>query len=280
MLERFSAGSLHRPFLTALVLVAVQYSPRGLHAQASQPEAKKAVEAAVQSELNASNTDKSHWIYRGHDVVPGKDISYLAVQTKDGELKRTTERWGRPLDPQASNEDLNQISEFVNDPSAQAKRHREDVHDDEQAAALLKMLPTAYIWTVVSETPDSITLAYHPDPAFDPPNMEARVMGTMAGQMVIVKNGNRIRTLRGKLIEDVKIAFGLIGRMNQGGTFDIERREIAPGIWQITETHVHIGGHALFKTIGQQEDEVKTDWKPSPAHNLQEAEALLRNPAK
>jgi hypothetical protein len=278
MLERFSIGNLFRPSLTVLVLAVIPYAPQNLQAQASQPQAQKAVEAAVQAELTASNTDKSHWIYRGHDVTPGKDISYLAVQTRDGELKRITERWGRPLSPQASDEDMKQVDEFVNDPSAQARRHKEDVHDDEQATALLKMLPRAYIWTVVSETPDNLTLAYHPDPAFDPPNMEARVMGTMAGEMVIAKNGNRIRTLRGKLVEDVKIAFGLIGRMNQGGTFDIERREIASGIWQITETHVHIGGHALFKTIGQQEDEVKTDWKPSPAHNLKEAEDILRNP--
>ena len=278
MLERFSVGNLLRPSLTALVLAVALPVPQGLYAQTSQPKAQQAVEAAVQSELTASNTDKSLWIYRSHDVSPGKDVTYLAVQTRQAELRHVIERWGRPLSPQENAEDMQQISEFVNDPSAQAKRKREDVHDDEQATALLKMLPKAYIWTVVSETPDSLTLAYHPDPAFDPPNMEARVMGTMAGQMVIAKNGNRIRTLRGKLIEDVKIAFGLIGRMNQGGTFDIERREIAPGIWQITETHVHIGGHALFKTIGQQEDEVKTGWKPSPAHSLQEAEDLLRNP--
>ena len=277
MLERFSVGNLPRPSLTALVLAVALHAPQSLHAQSSQPKAQQAVEAAVQSELTASNTDKSLWIYRSHDVAPGKDVTYQAVQTRQGELRRAIERGGRPLSPEANEEEMKQISEFVNDPSAQAKRKREDVHDDEQATALLKMLPTAYIWTVVSETPDTLTLAYHPNPAFDPPNMESRVMGTMAGQMVIAKNGNRIRTLRGQLTEDVKIAFGLIGRMNQGGTFDIERREIAPGLWQITETHVHIGGHALFKTIGQQEDEVKTGWKPSPAHNLQEAEDLLRN---
>ena len=277
MLERFSVGNLLRPSLTTLVLAAALHAPQSLHAQTSQPKAQQAVEAAVQSELTASNTDKSLWIYRSHDVTPGKDVTYQAVQTRQAELRRAMERWGRPLSPEATNEEMKQISEFVNDPSAQAKRKREDVHDDEQATALLKMLPKAYIWTVVSETPDTLTLAYNPNPAFDPPNMEAHVMGTMAGQMVIAKNGNRIRTLRGALTEDVKIAFGLIGRMNQGGTFDIERREIAPGLWQITETHVHIGGHALFKTIGQQEDEVKTGWKPSPAHNLQEAEDLLRN---
>lgn len=278
MLVRFSVGNLHRLSLIAVVLAVTLHSSQSLQAQASQPRAQQAIEAAVQSELSAADTDKSLWMYHGHDVSPGRDVSYRAVQTREGELKRITERWGHPLNPQASDEEMKQISEFVNDPAAQAKQRREGAHDDEQATALLKMLPRAYIWKVVSETSDTLTLAYSPNPAFDPPNMEARVMGTMAGQVVIAKNGNRMRTLRGRLTEDVKIAFGLIGRMNQGGTFDVERREIAPGIWQITETHVHIGGHALFKTIGQQEDEVKTDWKPSPARNFHEAEDLLRHP--
>jgi hypothetical protein len=90
--------------------------------------------------------------------------------------------------------------------------------------------------------------------------------------MTVSRNGNRISTLKGRLASDVKIGFGLLGKLNEGGTFQVERREIVPGRWQITETHVHIGGHALlFKTIGQQEDEVKTEWKPSPAQTLQQA---------
>jgi hypothetical protein len=102
--------------------------------------------------------------------------------------------------------------------------------------------------------------------------MQSRVMGTMAGELVVAHDGNRIQTLRGKLTEDVRIGFGILGKLEQGGTFDIERRQLAPGRWQITETHVHIGGHALlFKTIGQQQDEVKTEWKPSTASNLQAA---------
>jgi hypothetical protein len=88
--------------------------------------------------------------------------------------------------------------------------------------------------------------------------------------------GNHIRTFRGSLTEDFRIGFGILGKLNKGGTFDIERREVGPGFWEITETHVHIGGHALFfKTIGQQEDDVKTDWKPSPAKDMKEAARLL-----
>ena len=100
MLERFSVGNLLRSSLTALVLAVALPAPQGLYAQTSQPKAQQAVEAAVQSELTASNTDKSLWIYRSHDVSPGKDVTYLAVQTRQAELRHVIERWGRPLSPQ------------------------------------------------------------------------------------------------------------------------------------------------------------------------------------
>ncbi len=40
---------------------------------------------------------------------------------------------------------------------------------------------------------------------------------------------------------------------------------MAPGFWQITETHVHIEGKALFfKNIGQHQDEVQTEFSQVP----------------
>jgi hypothetical protein len=138
------------------------------------------------------------------------------------------------------------------------------------------MLPEAFIWSTVSETPEFTTLSFRPNPNFDPPDMQARVMGAMRGEMVIARNGNRIRTLRGQLSYNILIGFGILAKLYKGGTFDVERRLVGDGHWQITETHVHIGGHALLlKTIGQQEDEVKTDWKPSGDSTLEEAARTL-----
>ncbi len=70
---------------------------------------------------------------------------------------------------------------------------------------------------------------------------------------------------------------GLFGDLKTGGSFDVERREIGKGKWQITETHVHIYGHALlFKSISEQEDDVKTEFKELPqAITLQQAEGKL-----
>jgi hypothetical protein len=100
----------------------------------------------------------------------------------------------------------------------------------------------------------------------------------MAGELVVNKAQNRIQTIKGKLIRDVKFGWGLLGRMNAGGTFNVERREIAPGIWSITESHVHIDGKALlFKTIGEQEDEVKSQFRRTPpATTLVQAADILK----
>jgi hypothetical protein len=138
------------------------------------------------------------------------------------------------------------------------------------------MLPDAFTWTFVTQTPETTTLHYVPNSAFHPPTMESRVLSAMEGDMVIARDGDRIRSLRGKLSHEVKIGYGLLGKLDQGGSFDIERRQVAPGHWDITENHVHIGGHALlFKNISQNADEVKTGWKPSPEKTLAEAEKSL-----
>jgi hypothetical protein len=79
------------------------------------------------------------------------------------------------------------------------------------------------------------------------------------------------------MIQDVTILGGWLGRLYSGGTFDVERRETGAGVWQITETHVHINGHALiFKTISEQEDDVKSHFKELPASiTMQQAKSDL-----
>ncbi|HEY4358913.1 MAG TPA: hypothetical protein VGN16_24415 [Acidobacteriaceae bacterium] len=217
-------------------------------------------------------------MYRDHDVTPGKDATYQTIETPQGTLKRTLVLDGQPITGEERDAETRRIDKAANDKAGLEKQRKAGAHDDAQAEEMLRMMPTAFLWTLRSATPELITLDFKPNPAFSAPDMQSRVMAAMQGEMVIARNGNRIRTLRGALASDVKIGFGLLGRLNQGGTFRVERREVAPGRWQMTETHVHIGGHALlFKTIGQQQDEVKTEWKPSPAQNLQEAADLLRD---
>ena len=245
-------------------------------AAGSDPHAKQLIEAAVKSELAASAVDHSTWMYRDHDRTPDRDAVYELIDTPQGSLRRMVELDGRPVDATAREKEAEHMNAFVDDKDAQAKAKKAGEHDDAQATRMLKMLPNAFLWRVQSEDAEQATLTFEPLPDFKAPDMEARVMSLMAGELVVAKPDYRIRTLRGKLTDDVRIGFGILGKLRKGGTFDVERREIAPHIWQITETRVHIDGRALlFKSIGQQEDEVKTNWKPSTVPTLDAAARKL-----
>jgi hypothetical protein len=271
---------LHRSivFAAAIAATTCACAQNGSYAsaQGSDPRAKELISSVVRSELSAAERDHSVWTYRDNDKTVEKDAVYQVVESPQGELRRMVESNGRTCDPEMSQKETEHIDEFIHDSSLQAKQRKAGEHDDQQTRQMLQMLPNAFIWTIKADSGDLITLGFRPDDNFHAPNIEARVMGTMAGELVIAKADNRIRSLHGALSDDVRIGFGVLGKMRHGGTFDVERREIAPHVWQITETHVHIEGRALlFKTIGQQEDEVKTDWKPSTAKNLEEAAKQL-----
>ena len=264
--------------LAIVLLLPLTASP----ASSSQPqppagEARAIVASAVKTELYSNHTDHTAYMYLDHDVTPDHDTLNYVVETPKGNLKKLLEDHGRPLSPDQRKAEDDRIRKLLSDPSQQARDQRDNAHDDEQAEQMLKLLPQAYLWTIVSEQGDLITLAFKPDPAFDPPNLEARVLASMGGEIVVARGDDRIRTIRGTLLGDVKFFGGLVGRLHQGGSFQVERREVAPHHWQITESHVHILGKVLFfKSIGSIEDETRTDFKPSPAQNLQQAYEILK----
>ncbi|HWG16769.1 MAG TPA: hypothetical protein VN678_02825, partial [Acidobacteriaceae bacterium] len=220
-------------------------------------DAKAIVQQAVNTELEVSRTDHTHWRYTESEMDGSR---YVVVETQYGEVKR---HLGASADVLRQDDEYNQ--RFAHDPALQQKQRQAGLHDDRSATELLNEMPEAFVWKLERETGDEIALSYHPNPDYRPPDMESRVMGQMAGTMVVSKPGHRIKTFKGRLTNDIEIGWGLLAKIHQGGTFDVERRQIAPGEWAITETHVHISGHALFfKTIGQQEDEVKTDFTLVP----------------
>jgi hypothetical protein len=244
-------------------------------AGAPPQDPKVIVRQVVNAELTANREDHSHWRYIETEMDGSK---YVVVETENGALKRHIEVDGRPAPAAVLADDDAYIQKFIHDPSLQAKQRQNGAKDDESFTELINLLPQAFTWKIVSETPDAITLAFMPDPNFHPPDMEARVMGRMAGTLIVDRASHRIWTFQGALQDDVTIGFGLLARIKQGSSFRIEHRPVGDGVWLVTQTHIHITGHALFfKTIGQQEDEVKSDFTlVPPGTTLEQAVEMLK----
>lgn len=246
-----------------------------LHAQ----DAKELVAKAVHSELAADQSDHSLWRYRDEQREANK-VS-IVVNTRQGSVKRLIEKNGQPLSPAETQAEDARLQDFIHDPAKLAKQRKDAQHDDQNATALLKMLPEAFVWTIKSRDADTLTLHFEPDPNFNPPDMQSRVLRAMNGELVINEKQERIQEISGKLTRDVTFGWGLLGRLHEGGTFRVLRKELTPKVWEITETHVHIEGKALlFKNIGEQQDEVQTDFTPVPQNTTLEQAVELSKPKK
>jgi len=262
----------------AFFVFVVGASP--LASASSQPEDARAfVHAVVANELAADASDHSLWMYRDDNKVPGMHTVKLVIETSQGDLSKIIERDGHPLTPQAQKEDEQKMDAFVHDAELREKQKRRHEQDAEKANSLTKLLPDAFLWTFAKRESKETTLRFEPDPQFRPPAREARVFAAMAGVMVVNTQQKRIQQLKGALTRDVNFGFGLLGKLQKGGTFQIERQEIAPGVWNITETHIHIQGHALiFKSISEQQDEVTSHYHPSPQSlSLETAAQMLKD---
>lgn len=240
------------------------------HAQ----DAKKMVQRAVNTELAADAADHTCWIYHEVDRKPNDSVVQWVAETNKADLNRVLKKNGQPVPPQ---DQQKAVESFVHDSDAQAKERQDGQHDDDQATAMLKMLPDAFIWSVASKNAKTTTFHFRPDPKFQPPSREAKVFAAMEGEMTVDNQQQRIQELKGHLIHDVDFGGGLLGKLNQGGSFEVVRRQVGPKLWDITESHIHIEGHALiFKSISEEEDDVKTAWQREPNNvSLQQAASTV-----
>lgn len=236
--------------------------------------AKQFIQQAVQTELQADRNDHTHWLYFEDDRRPDRSVKQWMAETRDGNLQRIVQMNGQPVAPA---EQRRKMDSFVRDPGTRLKQRKGEQHDDQQAEELLNLLPQAFLWTAMGKQGSNTVFHFRPDPQFRPPDFEAKVFSAMEGDMAVDTVQLRIVSLKGRMISDVTILGGLLGRLNAGGTFDVERRETGKHLWQIVETHVHIQGHALiFKTISEQEDDVKSHFVMLPPDiSLPQAEAQL-----
>jgi hypothetical protein len=235
-----------------------------LSASAHGQSPRDLVRQAVRTEIAANAADHSRWLFYEVDKKPVDGVVQWVAQTSTGDVSRVLQQNGNSL---SASDQRSRMESFIHDSGAEAKQRRSSQHDDRQAAEMMNMLPNAFIWTKTGEQGNSILLHFKPDPNFKPPTWESRVFAAMEGDMAIDKTDHRIVSLKGKMISPVKFGWGIFGALEPGGWFQVERRQVDHGIWQITETHVHIQGHALiFKSISDQEDDVKSRFQQLPSN--------------
>ncbi len=245
----------------------------------SEPQLSPAdlVKAVIHTELNTSDVTEIRWKYLLNKEADGKQETREVVETKSGSLDRLIEVAGKPLTDAQQRSEADRILRLSHNPEEQRKLEQTRRKDAEQCKAFLQMIPDTFLFEYAGESGGLIKLIFRPNPRFQPPSREGKVLHEMAGEIWVDAQKQRLVSIYGQLMNEVRFGGGLLGHLEKGGQFTVKRTEIAPGDWEVTEMAVNMRGKALlFKTLSVQQKEVHRDFERVPDDlSLADAAGLL-----
>lgn len=239
--------------------------------------ARKVFENEVQAQIN----DQSLWSYRQLKEEQGKKKVFAVCETNDGEIDRLLEVNGQELNPKQRQAEDQRIQKMLDDPDQMRQQQKKSEEDGKQERELLRMFPEAFRFQYAGMQGNLIKLTFSPNPDFRPSNRAAQVFHHMEGSLLVDGEQRRLAEIEGRLTSPVKFGWGLLGHLDEGGTFLVDQQDMGSGHWQLTTLDVEMDGKALFfKTIAVREKELNTDFQqvPESIRPWQAFELLRQNP--
>jgi hypothetical protein len=213
-------------------------------------DANQLVKDVIKHQLEADAADHTHWRYRIHREDEKGSQDRDVIDTKDGQIARTLLINGQPLTPEQRSADESRMKKLVEDPSERAKRDKRAREDEDKGVQMFKAIPDAFIFKYEGAENGQVRLSFFPNPHYNAPTRELQIFRSMSGMMWIDRAALRMSRLDGSLFEDVTFGWGLLGRLNKGGTFSVAQSRVADDHWEIVALDVKMSGHAvIFKTI-------------------------------
>lgn len=223
------------------------------------------VRSMVQHELDAEDKDQSHWRYRLHKEDDAGASDRDVIETREGSLARTLLINGQPLNADQRLKDDERMKKLVVDPDERARRDKRNKQDEQKYQELLKAIPDAFIFKYDGTEGDLTRLTFTPNPHYDPPSRELTVYHAMAGSLWIDRSALRLAMIEGRLIEDVRFGWGLLGHLDKGGTFKVVQKKVGGDHWDAVSVDLNIQGRAvIFKTLNIKQKQTLTDYRRMP----------------
>jgi hypothetical protein len=209
------------------------------------------------------------------------------VETKEGDVARLIEIDGKPLSAEADQAETERLKNLAEHSELQERRHRGEQKDAARVDRLMGMLPDAELYkfegmvscAVGGDAEQCYRLSFVPNPRFVPPDMEANLLRGFAGEVWIDKAQERLVQMDAHLVADVDFGFGIIGRVNKGGTVMLRQTDVGGREWELTGLKLNVMGKALMvKAVNVKIDEETSHFSPVTGMGYRDAIEMLKRP--
>jgi len=250
--------------------------------QLTNEETQALVRRVLQTEIDDAR-DLSHPMqYRLRKMSPRLSTTKLIVETKDGDVARLIATNDTPLSPEGQQVEAARLQSLLDDPGLQRHRQAREQGATERVRKVIRALPDAFLYQFVGivDTPQgpSYRLSFQPNPNFDPQALEAQVLKGMAGELWIDIAQQRVTHLEGKRIRAVDYGWGLVGKLDQGGTLLLEQADVGNHRWRTVHMVLAMNARVLFKSIKLDTALELSGFSPvTPGMTYRQAIELLRS---
>jgi hypothetical protein len=256
----------------------------GQGAPALPSDPQTLVRRAIQHRLDA---DKTHQplAYLLRKVDAERDTTKEIIETRDGDVARIVAVNGKAPSADTDAREMERLNNLARHPELQEKRHKSEMRDAEQVSRMMGMLPDAMLYKFEGTVPcgggECFRMSFAPNPNWTPPDLEAKILRGVAGEVWIDRQAERLTRLDAHFIADVNFGWGVLGRVDKGGSVLLTQADVGNGDWELTGMTVHLGGKALMvKTIEIELKQEMSGFKPVPRNmDYRQAIAMLENPA-
>ncbi len=217
------------------------------------------VTSMAANEVAAKNEDNfyTYNVDEVSDRTGGHRWSEKVVETTDGPLHRLLAIDGRPLNPAETIAETERIQGIVRDPAEFRRLGNAHKGDEARSEELLQLLPKAFLMTPAGEVNGCTQLAFRANPAFQPSTYEEKLAVAMTGTVSFKEPLRRLCVLQATIIRPVEFGFGLLGKIQQGGHFRLERNPVDAIHWKSDSISVHMQGRILLMKSLTREQEVR-----------------------
>jgi hypothetical protein len=225
----------------------------------------------------ADRAQRGRWMYCVERREGGRTFTRRQIETKDGALYRLLLIDQKAPNAELMKEDTHRLDWVLNDTKQRAKLKNDYENDESTLQKLIRILPEAFVYEFAGKEGNLVTLKFRPSPLYSPATYEMRIAHQLTGILVVDVQQKRLVRLSGRLESPVQFGFGLLGRVEKGGTIEIARTQVAPNHWKTSLINIEMDGRILFfKTINKQQHEVRYHFERAPADlSLGQARELL-----
>ncbi len=168
------------------------------------------------------------------------------IETSEGRADRIVQFADGPLSSEQQAKQEHRLKKLLSDHDAVKNELQDQKAETQRRIRMVKAFPKAFFFDFVGRENGLLRFDFRPNPDFSPKDRETQMYRGMEGKVWVEPVHERIVQVQGKLVKDVSFGWGIVGRLNKGGIYEISQTQLSSGVWRITTLNVDVKGRMFF----------------------------------